>query len=148
MRSRGWRGGLRGRGGGLTLPFHIGIRYGPLTQTACNMRGNTGRELYILSSGVNQTHDGQGQRWEPVILAQGPGCLAGVSVGDTRGGGHASKPRGSVACDRARYTLSHGRRFLQAPLGGRGRFHAWHGTYELGSDPNCVAAPQRLQEML
>ena len=104
----------------LTLPFHIGIRYGPLTQTACNMRGNTGRELYILSSGVNQTHDGQGQRWEPVILAQGPGCLAGVSVGDTRGGGHASKPRGSVACDRARYTLSHGRRFLQAPLGGRG----------------------------
>ena len=28
------------------------------------------------------------------------------------------------------------------------RFHAWHGTYELGSDPNCVAAPQRLQEML
>ena len=78
----------------LTLPFHIGIRYGPLTQTACNMRGNTGRELYILSSGVNQTHDGQGQRWEPVILAQGPGCLAGVSVGDTRGGGACIKAPG------------------------------------------------------
>ena len=33
----------------LTSPFHIGIRYGPLTQTACNMRGNAGRALYNLS---------------------------------------------------------------------------------------------------